>query len=78
MEKAKAEKFSPLSARTNARQKLRMARRKATLVQTKSEYSKYKHLCDLVQRKCGLTESQVRKELGRLRISELRTRVVEI
>ena len=69
MDKTKTDKFNPLSARTNARQKMRLARRKATLLQSKGDYSKFKHLCDIVQRKCGLTESQVRKELGRLFIS---------
>ena len=68
MEKTEAQKFSPLSERTTARQRLRVARRKATLLHSKgnrNDYSKYKDLCQIVQKKCGLTESQVNKELGR-------------
>ena len=65
MERSKGDEFCPLSARTNARQRLRVARRKAVLLQSRGDYSKYKQVCDVVQRKCGLTESQVKKELGK-------------
>lgn len=57
--------FSPLSARTTARQKMRVARRKATLIQSSGKYSKYQGLCNIVQKKCGMTETQVQKELGK-------------
>ena len=57
--------FCPLSARTTARQKMRVARRKATLIQSSGKLSKYQNLCNIVQKKCGLTESQVQKELGK-------------
>ena len=65
MEKSSAE-FSPLSERATARQKMRNARRKATLVQvqTKGGHGKYRGLCDIVQKKCGLSEAQVKNELG--------------
>ena len=57
--------FCPLSARTTARQKMRVARRKASLLHNSGRYSKYQGLCNIVQKKCGLTESQVQRELGK-------------
>ena len=60
-----ADSFCPLSARTTARQKVRVARRKATLIHSTGKYSKYQDLCNIVQKKCGMTESQVQKELGK-------------
>ena len=60
-----ADSFCPLSARTTARQKVRVARRKATIIHSTGKYSKYQDLCNIVQKKCGMTESQVQKELGK-------------
>ena len=63
--------FSPLSARTTARQKMRVARRKATLIHSSEQFSKYQGLCSIVKKKCGLTETQVQKELGKFCLLKL-------